>query len=515
VSQRPPKSPAALLSLKRLLKRSAKHQLRVLGALIAGVYVVVPASCDLASRAWRDLAPRSPLGAASRAPLRVCADHLTDAERARLKADPSAVTAQQVSPRLALVGVGAQLVEVSASTCQIAFEVGILPDHAERLLNDQTVMSLAVEAPSLTLLTEDLMLSPRGQKLQAELAEAREGVMKKAEALLPKLTERLKGSLDPALAERLLADPVIITALKGAVTNELIGRVDWEGLAGGVLDSEELSAIGELAVRHVSKKEVVYGAWGGGVNGGKAAIDRVKKTSQAQGREGVLVLDAALCALKAGSYGVVGLSPAPLAKAAIWVMGDVESDLCDEITAGAKGVVTGALKGGAKTFAQESFNSLKREGDASLSMAQKLAADAWSKADGAGRMRGLWLAVAGNEALRDHVVSAYGEPAWESLKAATLEVSKSAEVEALVGEAAEELKALSKRALTALILDREGKGPNPLLLAVAQEQLGGRARPVVRVAPPPPGVEGKRVSDGYIFPSLPTLTQAPSAKEVR
>lgn len=503
------------LFFRRFLKREPQRQLTYVALALGASWLALPPACDLLARGWSDLAPRSGLGKAKRTPMRVCADHLSDAERDALRRDPNGVTAQQVTPRLALVGVGEGLVEVNGPSCKSAFEVGLLPEHAARLLNERTAVMLAVEAPSLTLLMEELVSSPRGIKLRDELMGAQGRLAERALALLPALTARLKEGLDPALAARLLKDPVVLAALQGAVTNELVTRVDWEGVAGGVLDSEELATLGALAVRHVRKQSVLYGATSEASQRVESGVDKVKEQVSLLSKEGLLTLDVSLCALKAASYGAIGasaLSPAlaPLSTLGVWLTKDADSQLCDEVSRAAKGVLTGALKGGARAFAQESFESLKREGPQSLSAAQSLAASAWAQADGAGRMRGLWLAIAGNEALHNHVVTTYGEPAWQALKGAALEVTKSEEVERLVADAATQLKELSQRALTALVLDREGEGPNPLLLAVAQEQLSGRARPVVRVTPAPPGAEGARVSDGYVFPSL----SSPAPQEV-
>ena len=62
----------------------------------------------------------------------------------------------------------------------------------------------------------------------------------------------------------------------------------------------------------------------------------------------------------------------------------------------------------------------------------------------------------------------------------------------------EPLKNMAKKTLTALLLDREGKGPNPLLLSVIQEQLSGRSRPVVHFIPSDKSGD-KRVSDNYVY----------------
>jgi hypothetical protein len=185
------------------------------------------------------------------------------------------------------------------------------------------------------------------------------------------------------------------------------------------------------------------------------------------------------------------------------------SELCGQVISSGKGVVKGAIKGGATNFAKESFKSLKKESDQALSEAQKLAAGAWERAEGGARLKGLWLAIAGNQALKDHITNTYGAPAWTQLQEAVWSVSQNQEVEALINQAGERLKQLSKKALTALLLDREGKGPNPLLLAVIQEQLSGQARPIVHVTPAPP--ENPRVSPGYLF--MPPSTQSTSTQE--
>ena len=432
----------------------------------------------------------------------VCIDDLSAQERGLVERDPHGVVAHLQAPHLELVGIGEEVTELSSAACQRVLKVGLLPKQADFLLRRGVRVTLSVETPSASLLAEDLLNSPRGQQLQRDALQAKSELTRRVQDLLPQIKTALQRHLDSELAQKLLSDPVLLEALQTAVTTELIDRVNWAEIATDTFASEELATLGELALRHVNGWDVARDAWKGGNQGIKETSKAVDKAYEELSEEGLTLWDASVCSFKAGLVGTGLVDPlmAPIISGLLSATKGAKSHICDELLKGPKRVVVSALKGGAKRFAQESYESLKLHGDESLSASRRLAAQAWRRAEAGTRLQTFWLAIAGNEALRQHIIAQYGEPVWRDLNDAMFDVSADAGVEQLVIQVSEEAKSLGKKALTALVLDREGKGPNPLLLSVLQEQLSGAKRPVIRMVPPPEG--SPLLSEGYIFTPL-------------
>lgn len=498
-----------MLIYYRFRKRSARHQLLTLGVFSLGLCFALPLGLDLGYEAWESLAPRSPLGSMSRRPILLCVDHLTDEQRQTIAESPESIPAHQIQPHLALVGIGEEVKSVNTTTCQDALQIGLLPSYADALARDDTRLSLALEAPSLTLLSEDLFNSPRGQALRRNLSHSREQLVQRGLKLWPKLRAIFEQTLGAELGEKLFNDKVIRETLKSSLSRELVDRVAWDKVGESIAADSATAELQRLALKHVSVGEIARGAVRGLSQGVSRGVDDLKTTSAKVNREGDWWWDTAICTLKMGvPTGVMGLTLAGTldpttasvaSSVALKAFGGVRSDLCAQLMKSVKGAGSGALSSGMKSFAKQSFESLRVNSEASLSQAQVLAGRAWETAQGGVRLKGVWLSVAGNQELKDYVVQTYGEPAWQKLTESTLSLTKSAEVEGLVDEATKEIKRAGKQSLTALLLDREGKGPNPLLLAVIQEQLSGQVRPIIRVVNGSGSGSGKPTPEGYVF----------------
>jgi hypothetical protein len=194
------------------------------------------------------------------------------------------------------------------------------------------------------------------------------------------------------------------------------------------------------------------------------------------------------------------------------LFGGARSEVCDQLRQSGVGVVTEGFKGGLKTFAEQSFKNIKANPDQAFSHAERLASTAWEQAQAGVRLKQLWLSIAGNQPLKDHIVKRYGEPAWSQLINATQTLSKDEELVNLIHDTGVQLKEIGKESLTALVLDREGTGPNPLLLAVVQERLSGISRPVIRVLPQP---ESAPTPEGYLYFDHRLGAQSGASKEAR
>ena len=162
---------------------------------------------------------------------------------------------------------------------------------------------------------------------------------------------------------------------------------------------------------------------------------------------------------------------------------------------GIKTVGLGALKSGAVSTLSQSVESLKKNGAEAQIQVKVIARDVQQELQLGVKLKGFWTAVVHNASLQSYIVETYGERAGSQLKDATLEVSKSDVIGARVQTLSQEMKRLGQQGLTALLLDREGRGPNPLLLSVIQEQLNGDTRPMIHIRPN----GGPAVKSGFEF----------------
>lgn len=481
------------LFLKRFWLRSPKYRARTL--IILGIILIstLPTLIKISSVAWQSLAPRSPLGIAMRVPFDVCVDHLNENQRNQLVKDPHQVMAQLINPKLALVGIGESLVDLKTSQCQTIFRVGLLPQYAKQIARQGTQVAIALEAPSLTLLSEDLFHSERGKKLQKKIENSRVELTQRATALLPKLQERLTKTLDPDLASKLLNDSVVLDILKGAVVLELYERVNWEKIGDTIIQSPAQKELVRIAFQDVGIKEVIKQAFYGGYRELKQVSARRWTLSSLMCLmdRGPSIAAGNLVYVKSGSLTLAAM--AAQKTRSFW---NQDQDTCQELNHILNGALSKAAGDGVLNVAKQTFETIKKHPDETYTQAQKLLAESYEAAQGSMRLKTLWISIAGNQTLKDHILSHYGAPVWDQILNSTKELSHDPEVENLFIEASGKLKDVAQSALTALLLDPAGSGPNPLLLAVIQEQLSGKHRPIVRVTALG---EGLATPEGYIF----------------
>jgi len=471
--------------LKRLFKRRLGYQVSALIIISLGLCLVFLVILPTALGLWRELGARTPWGSSQLIPVRVSLSQLSEREREQIKREPRAVPMHQTQPGLKLVGLGSEVNEAGDELV-----LGLLPSDAARVLKADTLMSVRVEAPSLSLLMDDLMSSPRGRALR-DSAQARQAkLLSSWSELLPSLQESLGKHLKPEELTRIMSDELILARLKGALQRQIVERLKVEELTAELGESEALSNLGELAFKHVSKwdvfKEFSGGAWGGLKEGGGEVTGQLKELWN----QDMLTLDSALCAAHlASSTGYIPFFLESFTRGS--------SKLCETLKSSAKGVfVKGAKRGGVSLLSQ-SFESLRVESDQAAEEGKQLFQEAVRLSEAPLLLQSFWGQLSHDEQLISHIKSQYGEDVLQRFSLAVRELSTSESFHRKVERLQLELTSLGREAFKAIALDREGRGPNPLLLAVIQEQLSGQLRPVVHVVPG----SGAAVKAHYLFPS--------------
>ena len=477
-----------LIWFKRAKLRSVRYKLLISLSGIFGLWMVCGVIIPMVLSAWSNLATRTPLGRSRLVKVEVSADHLGHKERETLKLSPNRVAVHQVQPTLKLLGVGQELIKSGENT---RFVIGLLPTEAKRVLKGGTKVSLRVQAPSLELLAQELLYSPRGQALRQELGTTQTRLMASWLKLWPELKSSLKASLPADLFAKLIKDEVFITHLKKAFMVEVSARIDLDELGRTLGESEALASLGSVAFKHVSWKQVFKEVGGGVWQGAKGAGGQISGAIENEWGRGTILPDLSYCALTTASI----FAPRSVSGIIGTLFSPTDSTVCNAVVQSAKGVVVKSAKAGAVDLAQQSLNSLMTEQSTALNNTGALVDLIGKQMQAKVLLTHFWTAISQDEALIAHLKKTYGAEGLARISGALREISSSMTFSSKLGELSNEMKTMAKKSLSALLLDHKGQGPNPLLLSVIQEQLSGRSRPIVHVYPG----EGDALRPGHLF----------------
>ena len=470
--------------LKRTYLRNAKYKFLVGVSGVCCLWLMMGVAIPLALSAWSTLSTRTPLGSSGLVEVEVSAGHLTPTERARLGSDPTSVAAHQVKPSLKLVGIGQRLI---GGEDKPRFIIGLLPEEASQVLKEGTQMSLRVEAPSFELLAQELLYSQRGQVLKRELDGARDRVIKSMSALWPSIQESLKRLLPEELAERVMKDERLLGHIKEAFKHEIRSKINLDELGSTVGESEALKDLGGLAFKHFEKKRLFKKTIGGALG---EARDELGSQLKNQLLENDPLSDLLGCTMSGISvFGILHLSQC--------LRGLYRSRKIITHTSGKgfEAAKRGAVKSGAIDLLTQTLGSLNKESDKAIVKSKEIALLVNKQLKSEVLLKNFWANLSQNQALIKHLQTEYGDEEMARISVALKEVSSNREFSSQITKVGADLKVIAKRGLSALLLDQEGKGPNPLLLAVIQEQLSGRARPIVHITPG----QGDALKPGHVF----------------
>ena len=487
---------------KRLSYRSWSYKLSTLvvsvSFLIFLCFVMIPKSMDL----YKSLASKTPLGKTQRQVIAITTDHIDEVDREKLKQSPQKVVMHQIAPKLELAGIGH---EMTTYENQDVFTVGVLPTKADLILRKDSKMTLRVEAPSMTLLAQELFHSPRGQQLQCDMQVKQKQMLKEWTELLPEIQQSLQTHLQDLGQEKvkaILSDTTISNAIKNAVMQEIVEQVDLDHIGEKVAHAPALENLAQLAFKHYEVGKSLR------LGGAQMILEmgtegtEMKQHIASSWSQGTLPWDVISCTSKIGSK-VFPMSQGLLSL----LMSNAPSKLCKQIGQSIKNVAVGSGKAIGKDVVKQSVNSLVVEQEKSLKELQSLSSIAYEASEAPILLQSFWHRLVYDQKLNHYIKQTYGEDVWKRLQKSFLHIAQSKGVKKKIDQSVHTMKNVGKKLFTHLLLDQQGTGPNPLLLAVIQEQLRGESRPVIHVIPG----QGAVVKVGHTFQSIETSLQSPQA----
>jgi hypothetical protein len=269
---------------------------------------------------------------------------------------------------------------------------------------------------------------------------------------------------------------VILGSLKNAFMTEVMNRVDLDQFGTFLTDSPALSRIKTLALEQVSSYDVLGGVFTGTLKGMGQEGSEIKKELKNGWTSTRIFYDGLRCGLE--GLMIISLAGAPLAGSNLT---PCTNKGVKRIWKGIKNTGGAAVKEGAKIMIIQSAESLKKNQDEAQTQLMVLSQDALQNLSLDTKLQSFWMSIQTNQSLKRHIIDTYGDATWTHFQNALKEWMDSPKLDQKINELSGEIKILGQQGLKVLLLDREGKGPNPLLLAVIQEQLQGSVRPVVHV----------------------------------
>ena len=469
--------------------RGVLYKLIVLSIVIGVALLLWFQAGAFALRAWHRIGPKTPLGAASRTAVLVETHHLTHSDLAQLGDKIERVVAYQTRPRLELVGVGHRLRHQDAE--HITLEIGLLPQHAQRLLKHDTRMELKMSAPSVLLLIQELFYAPRGRQLREDLTLLRAKIAESWQRLWPPVERALARHLPPNIFQSIMSDEYVMGRLQSALAAQVRSQVDFERAGRALKDSPELHSLMHLMTDQMSYLDIGEEALAGSWRALGSELSQLKHTLRPKWGSIELIWDGARC-----SGRVLTMDSSLVSRALRVLMGKTESRICNHLSDSMRDVaLTGAREGG-RAVLTHAWGQVKANPNETFQLGKNFGERALKELNAKPVLEAFGSMVQADVGLRDHVKSEYGPRAWSHLQRALHQISQTDELRQEINHLSEHVLALSKRAVSALMLDEEGKGPNPILLAMIREQLDGQRRAIVWVTP---GESEVTVNPGHLF----------------
>ena len=416
------------------------------------------ASAQLSERSM-NLAPRLSPHARSHVTLKL--PQLTPQEQRALTQARFGVPVHLTHPSLRLIGTLEEVEPLTTGGARL--KLGVYPQEAKHLTRDAQ-LSLSLEAPSLSLLLEDLTRSQRGQVAVQRARSAWRNLMERARALSNIALEELKRSLPPNLLSRLRQDKVVMGRVEALFEQEVINQVPWGELMAGALESEEFTKLREVALKDVKVTPLV----------------------------GHMLQGAAEHALKSRSV-FKGFDFKHPVRSTRRVQKKIKDKKDSIIEAGVQRV--------GRQLMNDVKRNLKREGELVRREGGKLLAQQAKHAHFDEYVQGWIEALTQDEVLKRHLKLKYQGEVFEGFAEALNRLKERPEVKKVTQAALSDLKSALGALGRALLFDHNltRPGPNPLLISVIEELVRGEASPVIRVM----SGEGAPAAEGFEFSPRP------------
>ena len=455
--------------LKRLPYRESKYRYFIYTCSVFTLllfYYVAPG----VYAAWENLSARTPLG--DRIPVSLVLPSLIGTETTSLKAQLPGVPVHQLQPRLHLVGVGERL---NKHNDHFVLVLGILPEAQDKVLRVDSSFTLSFQAPSFQLLSEDSLHSKRGQAFQEQLHDSLEIFQTKGEALLPIIMAHLNQYVNLPKPSVLFEDSKLHNAILRALKTEIINKIDLNELVEWCLQSPHLREIGSLVVDHFKLLPIFKRMFQSTIHNLMIEWARTKQMELDYiGRVWVDILRV--------------------------ILGRRPENLISQL----KEITMKIAMTGVKEVFRQGSEGLRRNAPKIWHSISALGAETEERFMISAKGSNFFSALLLDERLQHHIKTTYGDDAWGKFMNGFADVIK----DPIFSEALKTMKGtmiqLVKNGASVLLLDQEGKGPNPLLLQVLQDLLRGKTSPVVQVIPG----KGTPVLPGHVFKVIPYASRS-------
>ena len=438
-----------------------------------------------------DLAPKLPIGETLRIPILVKID---TAENAQLKSlqSPHKVLAYQTTPRLELVGVGTKIIQQSSTTSS-AIEMGIFPKFKNHIFRADTTAAFYYDSPSLLLLIQELIYSPKGKTLRRKLTQLRTQFLEGWRGIWPTVKHHLSTHLASNELQLIIRDPVIHNAIKVGLVNEISQTVSLAHLEQKLLDIPEVKHLISLATYKIDSSRLAEQAFRGLYLGGKTEVKDTGKLIGQLWDDDTFFQDSAHCIGfifgQSFTWGGQFLSR---------FLQDKSSKLCGQLKTSVNQTMVSALSQSGKDFASQAWENVYEQRQVALKLGSQATKSVIKELKVVPVLKRFWAGVQQDKILHNYVIKKYGNDTWQRLKKALAHIAESSALHRELKRLATHLEQFTHTLLTAIILDPSSQGPNPLLITIIQEQLTNVKRPVIWITP---GHSDQVVGEGHLLQS--------------
>ena len=438
-----------------------------------------------------DLAPKLPIGETLRIPILVKIN-TTDYPQINALQSPQKVLAYQTTPRLELVGVGTKVIQETATTSS-AIELGIFPKFKNHIFKTDTTADFYYDSPSLLLLIQELMYSPKGMPLRRKLTHLKTQFMEGWQAIWPTVKHHLSKHLTSDELQLIIRDPVIHNAIKVGLVNDISQMVSLEHLEQTIFNIPEVKHLISIATHKINTSRLAEHALRGLYSGGKTEFKETNKLIGQLWNDNVLFQDSAHC------IGFIfGQSFTWGGQLLSRFLQDKNSKLCGQIKTSINQTMVSALSQSGKDFASQAWNNVYEQRQVALKLGSQATKSVIKELKVVPVLKRFWAGVQQDKTLHNYVIKKYGNDTWQRLKKALAHIAESSVLHRELKRLATHLEQFTHTLLTAIILDSSSQGPNPLLITIIQEQLTNVKRPVIWITP---GHSNQVVGEGHLLQS--------------
>ncbi len=476
--------------------RNRLSQVLVIGAVIIVITVSWAALMPIIEWVKAELSPRMSSSESLKNSVVIDIPNLNSDDFEEIRARPQRVLVYQTKPTLELIGRGVSITwakplgssSTQSSSRPGSLTVGVFPKYVDRVFRVDSVGEFLVESPSMMLLLRDLLFSARGEAIRAELIVLKEEVSTRWQRIWPLLTTSLSQHLRSQDLAQITGDPVIISRIKQSLMNEIQTHIEFEGMGARLAKLPEVNELVSLATEEMNITQLREKTVKGLLTQTHIEAKRSKRVIVDLWREDRLLSDSTACLFKGAKRYHWG------AKLLGYIYKTDHSRLCTSLSASTSRTLVGGLRAGGEDFVSQAWERAYEQRERSTTLGVEAAGSIAKELKVRPVLHDFWSRIKSDEQLYHYVKTKYGESTWRRLSNALRSFAAQESVRQELRELSDLVERAGKKTLGALVLDAEGKGPNPLLITLIKEEISRERRPVVWVTP---GESSSKIGSGH------------------